>query len=154
MNQKKFSSPSGETPAIYLTAEELQKIYDLRLSGELEMVRDIFYLGCSIAQRISDWRIGPNNIKQLKTGRAIELYHHKTGNRVLIPVSDQLEAILRKYKDRMPTVKELPNFKINEGLKIIGQKAKITENVLIKEQLGHITSVNTYKKWQLISVCP
>ena len=151
MNQKKFAAPRGETSSIYLTTDELQKIYELKLTGELEQVRDIFYLGCMIAQRISDWRITPDNIRQLKTGRAIELYHQKTGHRVLIPISDQLEVILKKYNDTMPSKKELPDQIINTQLKIIGQKAKIEETVILREQNGNLTSDKPYFKWQLIT---
>ncbi len=51
---KKPQSRQGDENEIYLTEDEIDKIYALRLTGREEEVRDLFVLQCWIGQRFSD----------------------------------------------------------------------------------------------------
>lgn len=57
IDRKKFKSIKVNTDEIYLNENELDKLFKLDLSDtkDLEVSRDIFLVGCYIAQRYSDY---------------------------------------------------------------------------------------------------
>jgi integrase len=96
---------------VYLTDEELQAIYDMKLEEGSEMckVRDIFLCGAYTGQRISDYNnLSPDNFKKTPKGYDIvSLVQEKTNNTVVIPVlNENLLTIARKYNFKMPRVVE------------------------------------------------
>lgn len=61
---KNFKEPRAEVHNIYLDEDELRKLYDMKLSGMDEKIRDVFLIGCFTLQRFSDYsRISPNMIQ-------------------------------------------------------------------------------------------
>jgi site-specific recombinase XerD len=81
----------------YLLEEELLRIMSLRLKrfGEMDMVRDIFFVECRTGLRISD-------LLQLRwddyDGEFIRIRMQKTKRRVEIPVTDSVRAVFEKYR--------------------------------------------------------
>ena len=100
---------SDKSTQVYLTTEELQGLYDMKLSGTEELVRDIFLIGCLIGQRVSDYgRIEPEWFGTTRNGvKVIRLEQTKTGNRVCVPiVGKQLKTLLKKYDYCIPKISD------------------------------------------------
>ena len=92
---------------IYLTTAELSALYDMKLTGFEEQVRDVFLIGCFTALRYSDYsRIEKANIGITHNGtKVIRLRQEKTAGTVVIPILDnRLETLLRKYDYNVPKI--------------------------------------------------
>lgn len=93
--------------SIYLTEEELDALYEMKLSGRDEIVRDIFFLGYLSWQRWGDYsKFNRSNFKTNQSGiPVIALTQEKTGNYVEIPIVDaRIDSICKKYNYKFPTV--------------------------------------------------
>jgi integrase len=149
--RKSFKSLREPVQNIYLTESELKKIYELDLSKDkvLEVVRDIFLIGCYTALRFSDYsRITPNNISTLENGKmVIILFQQKTGEKVIIPVRHELKVILKRYGYNPPKTYEQ---KVNRYIKLIGRMAGITEMVRVEANRGGMTIKKDLQKNGLI----
>ncbi len=90
---------SDKTKKIYLTKDELTAMYDMKLDGFEEVVRDVFLIGCYTAQRYSDFFITENCTGTTSRGvRVIRMEQEKTDNLIVIPIMDErLEILLKKY---------------------------------------------------------
>lgn len=146
-----FKITSEDVDSVYLTREELGAIAALNLSldPELAAVRDVFLVGCYTGQRYSDYsRIGPDNIRTTGGRRFIELTQRKTGARVVIPVNDELDEILRRHKNQLPRIHEND---LNTHIKAIAQRAKIVTNVEQTRTRGGLKVIENKKKYKLIS---
>lgn len=93
---------------IYLTEEELDAIYNIKLTGIREVVRDLFYLGYQSGQRFSDYNnFTKDNIIKSEGTTIIHLFQKKTGNEVYVPVTDKrVMDIFAKYNYQLPKVSE------------------------------------------------
>lgn len=121
-----FHVSKEEADNIYLTKEELQKLYALDLKGKptLERVRDVFLVGCYTGLRYSDYsRLTSKDIRgnlMDKYGDIIKLHQKKTGAEVIIPLHPVVKAIISKYGGRVPqspkTGKPMANQKFNKYL--------------------------------------
>lgn len=103
---------------IYLTEEEVQSLYEMKLTGMEEKVRDVFLVGCYTSQRYSDYsRIKSTNVTKNEEVWIINLTQMKTGTDVTIPVlNDNLIHILKKYDYNLP---HISNEEMNSILKVI-----------------------------------
>ena len=100
---------SDKSTQVYLTTKELQGLYDMKLSGTEELVRDVFLIGCFTGQRVSDYgRIEPEWFGKTHNGvKVIRLQQKKTGNKVCIPiVGNQLKTLLKKYDYCVPKISD------------------------------------------------
>ena len=91
----------------YLSEDELQALYDMKLTGLKERVRDIFMLGCYLGQRVSDY----NNLTRedftttRRGNRVVSFTQEKTNNAVVVPIIyDNVYAIARKYNYNFPRI--------------------------------------------------
>ena len=85
--------------AIYLTEEEFNALFDMKLEGRQEAVRDMFVLGILTCQRHSDYStITRKNITQTANGTpVIKLTQQKTGTTVEVPIfDDRVNTILER----------------------------------------------------------
>jgi len=148
IESRKFRVLTADVENIYLTESEIRAIADLDLSNNKhkDIARDIFLVGCYTAQRFSDYStINEGNIRTLESGqRVIDLKQQKTGNHVVIPVRPELQAILKKYDNRLPRTYEQ---KVNHLIKEIAREAGITEKV----EVSYIE--NGEKKSRLVEKC-
>lgn len=89
---KKFKKPSEQADTIYLTKEEVNALWKIKLTAPLEQkARDLFLLGVFTASRYSDYSIlSTDNIK----GSTLEFIQKKTGGKVILPLSPKVEEIL------------------------------------------------------------
>ncbi|MBV5313198.1 MAG: site-specific integrase [Prolixibacteraceae bacterium] len=150
IERKNFKVITTEVHPVYLTAKELENVYNLDLSDNktLDIARDIFLIGCYTAQRFSDYsRINSQHIKEVKGGKFIELIQKKTGERVTIPVRPELETILKKYDYNPPHTHEQ---KANERIKLVCEKAGIKELIEIEEIRGGLKVTQRKSKHELI----
>jgi integrase len=134
---------------IYLTEDEIRRLFDLQLEGFDEKVRDLFLIGCYTAQRFSDYkRIHPDMLVTLSNGRRlIELIQKKTGTKVVVPIRPELDYLLKKYDYHSPKASEQ---KVNDHIKEIARGANITEPVAIEKTRGGLRKSETMSKCDLI----
>lgn len=95
---------------IYLTKDELQALYEMKLEGLEDKVRDVFLIGCYTAQRFSDYsRIDKHCITTTPKGtRVIKLMQVKTKANVVVPILDtRLETLLKKYNYNVPALNDV-----------------------------------------------
>lgn len=151
IDRKKFKVLQEETDSIYLTEDELNKIYKLNLSKNkpLEITRDVFLVGCRTSQRFSDYsQISKENLVRIESNiKVIELVQKKTGERVNIPIHWQVKEILGKYDGYLPKIYEQ---KLNSRIKEVGKLAEIDEPILITEIKGGLKINKTAPKYELI----
>ena len=126
-----------------------KKLYDLKLSGMDEKIRDVFLIGCFTLQRFSDYsRISPDMIQsKSNNGMVIELIQTKTNQRVAIPIRPTLNTLLRKYDYKVPTVHPQ---KLNERIKELGRDVGITEPIQMEKYKGGKKILETIPKCELI----
>ena len=153
VEKNNFRTIRVETQQVYLTEEELKKIYELDLSGKgnetLDEARDVFMLGVRLGQRFSDYHdITTENIKQYDNGiELIEIIQKKVGIKVYIPIHWQAREILEKYNYQLPKVYEQ---KLNARIKKVAEKAEIDTPLIIEKVQGGKKIRETVPKHQLI----
>lgn len=152
VERKAFKAISEPSESIYLTEEELKSLLKLDLSKpeqkHLDIARDVFLCGCYTAQRYSDYsRISKEMIKKYSGNKVIELIQQKTGEKCIIPIRPELDAILKKYDYTLPKTYEQ---KLNKYIKEIGGTAEITEVIHYEHNKGGLTVKAKVKKCDLI----
>jgi site-specific recombinase XerD len=141
-----FKRTREESDTIYLSESELDAIYDLKLSGTKDKVRDYFLIGCYTGLRYSDWDQLSSSI--IKDGMA-SIRAAKTGELSMIPIHPRVKAILKKYNGTLP--KKLSIQKMNEYIKAIGMNAKINSDVETRITKGGKVVKTTQPKYMLMS---
>jgi integrase len=135
-----------ETTFIYLTKDELKKLYNYEFSSEiLTKVRDLFVFGCSCGLRESDYsNVKPENIKDGK----LFITTQKTADPLIIPLNSYSRTILEKYNYKLPEFKQQ---KFNGYLKEVGKVAGIDapEQVVTHKQAQRIEK--TVPKYELMT---
>lgn len=148
IESRKFRVLTAEVENIYLTESEIRAIAEVDLKGDKHksIARDIFLVGCYTAQRFSDYStINEGNIRTLDNGqKVIDLKQQKTGNKVVIPIRAELQAILDKYDNRLPKAYEQ---KVNKYIKEIAREAGIVDMV----EVSYVESGE--KKSHLVEKC-
>lgn len=140
-----FHKPQENIVNINLNEKELQKIYCHKLTGSKERARDIFILGCYVAQRHSDYsRISNKDI----IDNCITVIQKKTGRRIVIPLHPIAKKILDKYNGALPS---MPQQVLNRQIKEVAKEAGIDEPVLIRETKAGKVEERYSPKWELIS---
>lgn len=147
----RFKKPNEKSESIYLSIDEIDRIYKLDLSKNphLDRVRDLFIIGCYTGLRFSDLiQIKNENLIDKKS--KLKIKTEKTGEIVVIPLHHYIREIINKYKGNLPQL--ISNNKMNEYLKQIGEQAKINEDVLITATKGGEVKSERFKKYELITV--
>lgn len=143
-----FREPAEE---IYLNNSEIESIekVDLSFNPFMDTMRNVFLVGFHTAQRFSDYsRIRKENIRILQSGtKVLDLVQRKTGERVIIPVSPKLEAILKKYNYNIPRTYE---HRVNKNIKQIAKLAGITGMIPTKKIRGGLEIEKDVPKYELI----
>jgi integrase len=144
---RRFETLSEKVENIALTEAELDVLYNLDLSTikNLELVRDLFLVGCYTAQRWSDYSKLNNTHIQ---GNFITLLQVKTKEKVIIPIKPKLRELLNKYPNGFPNIAEQT---FNRKIKELCKKVGFTNTIHIKETRGGVTKDKQYSKYELIS---
>ena len=105
-----FSTGTTNTEyKVFLSFEELEQIKDIQtLNTDWNIAKDWLILGCYLGQRASDLLRMTKRMIYTKTDsegnqfRFIEITQQKTGEKVVIPLHDEVETILKKYNGDFP----------------------------------------------------
>lgn len=150
---KKFAYNEEETDHVYLTEEELTKLYELKIPNKkLDEVRDLFVFGAWVGLRFSDFsNIKPENIVQIEGDYFIKMITQKTKELVIIPCNPVVVEIFEKYADRVNKLpKTISNQKFNDYIKDVCNLAKFTEKGRVsakpKETLADLVSSHTARR--------
>lgn len=125
---------------IYLTDEEIDAMYKMKLTGIEEKVRDIFLLWYFSCQRYSDYSDlkKKNFITYNKRLGIITLTQKKTGREVDVPIVDgRVYELCNKYHYDFPTVTEQ---QLNEKIKVVAQKLSAVMPSMGKNIITVLTS--------------
>lgn len=144
---RNFKAYREDTDIVYLTEEELLKIYNQPLVRDnLIIVRDIFCFACFTGLRFSDVSgLKKENIKE----DHILLKTEKTRVSLQIPLINYAKEILKKYNYSLPP--SISNQKTNEYLKQIANLAGIKEPINKVQYNGTSRVDKIYKKYELIT---
>jgi len=120
-----FYVPNEEIPIIALNREQLNYVINNAKfkrkvkENELEVIRDVFVFGCTVALRISDLlTLSPKNLVIRDNKYYIQVKSQKTKKNTVIKLPDYCVTILKKYKGKQETL--LPScslFSFNSKLK-------------------------------------
>lgn len=121
-----FKGMSEKSNSIYLTKEELDKIYrkDLSKFPRMDLARDAFIILCETCLRISDYSKIEVNIRTIEGKRFIDILQTKTGTKVIIPLTKRFDEIWKKYNNNLPRI---PEQYVNKFIKTIGSWCEIDE---------------------------
>ena len=151
---QKVKLKTAEKPVIFLTKDELMKVYDFDFGQKnyLSQVRDVFCFCCFTSLRYSDvYNLRRSNI----TDTEIHITTIKTHDSLTIELNRYSRAILDKYADiPFPDDKALPvitNQKMNDYLKEMGKICGIDAPITITRYKGTKRYDKTYKKYELLS---
>ena len=143
-----FRIPEEESDAIYLTYEEIAKIYQTDLSEQphLEEYRDLFVLACLTGLRFSDFStLRPEDLQRDMLYKKQE----KSDHWVIIPLRYEAKLIFtRQFQERIP---DLSNPEFNRHIKTIGKLAGITQIVKFSYKKGNQTITVTKSKYEWIT---
>ena len=114
-HQAKESEKAAE---VYLTSEELSALYEMKLSGVKDRVRDAFLMGVYTCQRVSDYlNFSKSNVVETTNGiPTLKFTQRKTEKLVQIPISKRLQALLTKYNNESPIISNGSNPESNDVL--------------------------------------
>ena len=108
----KWVTKSHDVENIYLTVEEIERIYRLDFSSEelrsqidhrqrIEETRDMFVVACWTGLRFGDWK----NLSNVEiNGNMMTVHTKKTNNTVIIPLHPFVKEVYEKYGNRFPKV--------------------------------------------------
>ncbi len=155
---KSYASKSTEVDSIYLTEEEISRLYSLDIpmlkkkgvidaKSRIEETRDLFIIGCWTGLRQSDLNHLENALFNIEDG-TITVITEKTSEKVTIPMHNYIKELYAKYDGKFPKMCYKSHF--IEHLKELGRLAEINDDVIIKENRGGNVTSNKYKKYQLI----
>jgi integrase len=135
----------------YLNIEELINIEKLVLEDEeLNTARDIFLIGCNTGLRIGDLLdfIKKPKIISKDSIKLIQIAQEKTSHTVVIPINSVIKRILEKRDGNLPNY--LHQNIINEHMKSICKRAKITDNYTFIRTEGGVQVEHSEPKFKFI----
>lgn len=147
----KFKVLKEETDDIYLTIDELNRIWalDFKVDKRKEQVRDLFLIGAFTGLRVSDYNsISNSNITEVNGVKMLKIKTTKTGQVVAIPLHPIVLSILNKYNGNPP--KSMPEQKINEKIKEICFDAEIDEVEFIAITKGGVKITSKKHRFELV----
>lgn len=135
-----------EAEHVYLNEAEIKQITDAKLDENLSGIRDLFLIGCWTGLRISDLkRLERGNIKD----GLLTITAQKTSKNVTIPITDELQAVLDRYPDRLPKIPTDQHY--NRQLKDVCEQAGINEPIMAEEKKGKMRVTSLIPKWKLVT---
>jgi len=154
----KYRSKGTDVFNIYLTINEIEKIYNLDIKdlinkgkidskSKIEITRDFFIISCYTGLRLGDWSRLNSGVWNLEK-RTLTIMPSKTGEPIIISLHKYVIELYQKYNGNFP--KSIDKTASIEHLQHLGMLAGIDEETLIKEVVGGISTSKKYKKYQLI----
>ncbi len=149
---RKFKKKEFAVDIVTLSEKELKQLENLDLSDQenlrLDKTRDLFLFACYTGARFSDiFNINRADIKE----NVWFLRQLKTKSTTEIPLMDKALLILDKYENYEKPLPVITNQKLNQYLKELCEKAKLSATVRITEQKGNQSIEAEYPKYELIT---
>lgn len=143
---KQFKKPSNEVDSVYLTQEELDAVWNLELSDDLERkARDMLVIGCYTGARWEDYsQFSKDNID----GKTFRYIQRKTGARVSFPVAPRLRDALKRNGWHSPLIGDVV---FNRTVKVVCMKAGIDAPVQVRRSKGESYEHETVPKYKMVS---
>ena len=137
-----------ETSLIALTADELESIEKLKPpTPKLDKIKDLFLVQVYTGIRFSDlYNLKPENIDY--NDNIITLKTLKTQDNLIIPMTNKLQTILKKYNEKLP---KISSQKYNDFIKEIGKFAGIDTLIQQTKFIGNKREDVVKKKYELMS---
>lgn len=133
-----FKTISEESKSIYLSEAELDKLNELELTPDMDIIKDLFLVLCWTGLRESDLnQVKGSNI----TNDTLHIKQQKTGGRISIPLHPVVMEILKKYDNELPTRTQQY---INRKLKVIS--TKLTEKLPLSEKDYSLIKTHTGRR--------
>lgn len=134
---------------VYLTRNELYRIYQLEIENDIErVVRDVFCIQCFTGMRYSDTvNLKKENIKEDIFGKYISILTKKTTQRLKIYLNSTACEILERYDWTPPHYHMIT---MNKYLPGIAQKAGVDGNVEFIRFVGSKRVVEHFHKYECI----
>lgn len=136
--QHRVEQGANETAGLFLTIEELDKLYahDFSNNNRLAQVRDGFILLALTAARISDIdQVNKENILSTPSGPILKFTPRKTskfGVVACIPVDNRISDILERYDGHLPNISTQKfNDYLKEACKLAGIDTVITRTIKV-----------------------
>ncbi|MFZ7115665.1 MAG: site-specific integrase [Bacteroidota bacterium] len=150
--KKKFKKLQEESDSIYLTEDEIKDLYNLNLDDKpsLQRVRDLFIIGCWTGLRFSDFtKLRKENISK----GMISIRTQKTDQALMIPIHPMVLKIFKKYtvNDEIILPRAITNQKMNNYLKVVGQKAELDQKIIVTTNRGISREKKPYHKHELVT---
>ena len=157
---KKYVSKGTDVDNIYLTKDEIERIYRLDISSliskgeidkksQIEITRDLFVIGCWTGLRRSDLNRLEKALFDIKK-ETITIITEKTSEKVSIPMHPFVKELYQKYSGKFPKLTDKAS--TNKHLQEIGRHAKIDDEILVKENVGGKIVSHIFKKYQMIKM--
>lgn len=166
VQHKDFVTINESSDSIYLTLDELRRIYELDITVEsirrtssdtdsrdenlrrkvdsLRLVRDRFIIGAFTGLRVSDYgRLSEANIG----ADTIRIKTTKTGAVVVVPIHPWVRNILQSGFDASIHISDQ---KMNKHLKEIAKMAGIDEEITLNKNVGGKNEQRTFRKYELV----
>ena len=142
-----FKAPHAEVDNIYLTADEMEKLWTADVHSSLKSKsRDLAWLGYLTCARFSDYsRLTDSNIG---TDGKIRFSQQKTSRQVVLPCSPRVREILARNGGKAP---ELSHQKFNQYIKELCKDCGIDDKVEVVAIKGARRERSVLEKWQLVS---
>ena len=155
---KSYQSKSADVDNIYLTEEEISRLYaldipQLRTKGiidaksRIEETRDLFIIGCWTGLRQSDLNHLDRALFDVEA-ETITIVTEKTSEKVTIPMHTYIKELYVKYDGKFPQMCYKSRF--IDHLKELGRLAEINDEVIVKENRGGKVTRAKRKKYELI----
>ena len=151
-----YQTKCREVENIYLTEEEIKKIYDIDFTkneikaqidpkSQIEITRDLFVIACWTGLRYGDWRDLSNaNI----SNDTMIVHTHKTRQTVEIPLHPMVKDILKKYDGKLP--KCVDRSKSLRHIRKCAQIAGIDNDITLSKIRGGKCIIETKPKFNCI----
>ncbi len=121
-----FKTMTNETKDVYLTDDEINKIFAYNFNNDLRLLnaRNLLVIGTRTGLRVSDiMRLNKDNINN----DMITIKTKKTGTTVIIPLHQQIKMILAQNNGEFP--RPISDQRFNDYIKEICYKVGITQIV-------------------------
>jgi integrase len=129
-----YKIPEEETDAIYLSYEEIGKIYKTNLSSHPHLIeyRDLFVLACLTGLRFSDFStLRPEDLRR----DMLYKKQNKSDHWVVIPLRNEAKQIFtEQFKEKLP---KLTNPEFNRHIKTIGKLAGLGQRITFSHKKGN-----------------
>lgn len=142
-----FKAPHSEVDNIYLTEEEMQRLWDAKIKSSLKSKsRDLAWLGYLTCARFSDYsRLSEDNIG---TDGKIRFSQQKTSKAVVLPCSPKVREILERNGGKAPV---LSHQKFNQYIKELCKDCGINDKIEVVSIKGTAREHSVCEKWELVT---